>query len=218
MNKVKIGLLTSLAIIIVGIGSYFTYQNIHKNKNDKIEKNSSSIVEKDNTTNEIPQNSTEYENIELKSYQKEENVTQPISNSKAPIGQPVFKPFNIKENEPKIIYDEWEETETVNNEKIYYKKIADYLEYEKLMKNYSNLRPLEENDFKEYFAVVILNENVKERFRYKYLTYTKNEENDILNINMTFEENEEKDILYSGLVVIMTNWHLDYDILPEIQQ
>lgn len=218
MSKIKIRLLTSLAIIAVGIGSYFIYQNVYENKNDKNEKNSFSIIEKDNTKNEIPQNSTEYENIKLKSYQKEQTVTQPISNSKAPIGAAVFKPFNIKENEPKIIYDEWKETETVNNEKIYYKKISDYLEYEKLMKNYSNLRPLEENDFKEYFAVVILNENVKQSFQYKYLTYTENEENNILHINMTLKENEDKDILYSGLVVIMTKWHLDYDILPEIQQ
>lgn len=218
MSKIKIRLLTSLAIIAVGIGSYFIYQNVYENKNDKNEKNSFSIIEKDNTKNEIPQNSTEYENIKLKSYQREQTVTQPISNSKAPIGAAVFKPFNIKENEPKIIYDEWKETETVNNEKIYYKKISDYLEYKKLMKNYSNLRPLEENDFKEYFAVVILNENVKQSFQYKYLTYTENEENDILHINMTLKENEDKDILYSGLVVIMTKWHLDYDILPEIQQ
>lgn len=218
MSKIKIRLLTSLAIIAFGIGSYFIYQNVYENKNDKNEKNSFSIIEKDNTKNGIPQNSTEYENIKLKSYQKEQTITQPISNSKAPIGAAVFKPFNIKQNEPKIIYDEWKETETVNNEKIYYKKISDYLEYEKLMKNYSNLRPLEENDFKEYFAVVILNENVKQSFQYKYLTYTENEENDILHINMTLKENEEKDILYSGLVVIMTKWHLDYDILPEIQQ
>lgn len=218
MSKIKIRLLTSLAIIAVGIGSYFIYQNVYENKNDKNEKNSFSIIEKDNTKNEIPQNSTEYENIKLKSYQREQTVTQPISNSKAPIGAAVFKPFNIKENEPKIIYDEWKETETVNNEKIYYKKISDYLEYKKLMKNYSKLRPLEENDFKEYFAVVILNENVKQSFQYKYLTYTENEENDILHINMTLKENEDKDILYSGLVVIMTKWHLDYDILPEIQQ
>lgn len=216
MNKVKIGLLTSIAIIAIGIGGYVTYQNVHENKNDKIEKNSSSIVEKDNMMNEIPQNSTEYENIELKSYQKEETVTQPISNSKAPIGATVFKPFNIKENEPKIIYDEWKETETVNNEKIYYKKISNYLEYEELMKNYSNLRPLEENDFKEYFAVVILSENVKERFRYKYMT--ENKDTGTLHINMIFEENDDIDILYSGLVVIMTRRNLDFDILPEIQQ
>ena len=161
------------------------------------------------------------EDIEIKSYYKDETVTQPISNSKAPIGAVVFKSFNIKENEPKIVYDEWNQTETLNNEKIYYKKIVNYLEYKKLMNNYSNLRPLEENDFKEYFAVVILSENAKESLKYKYITYTSSKENgmnDILHINMTLKENEDKDILYSALVLIMTNRHLDYEILPEVQQ
>ena len=45
------------------------------------------------------------------------------------------------------------------------------------MNNYSNLRPLEENDFKEYFAVVILSENAKESLKYKYITYTSSKEN-----------------------------------------
>ena len=38
MSKIKIRLLTSLAIIAVGIGSYFIYQNVYENKNDKNKK------------------------------------------------------------------------------------------------------------------------------------------------------------------------------------
>lgn len=160
-----------------------------------------------------------YDNIKkTKSYKEEETVSKPISNSKAPIGEIVFKSFNIKQNEPEIKYDEWKEKETLNNEKLYYKKITNYLEYEELMKNYSKLRPLSENDFEEYFAVVILSKNTKESLKYRYITCIENKENDILHINMNFKENEEQDVLYSALVVIMTNWHLDFSITPEILQ
>lgn len=43
-------------------------------------------------------------------------------------------------------------------------------------------------------------------------------ENKILHINMDYKENiDEQNLQYSGLVVIMTNWHKDFIIEPEIK-
>ena len=157
-----------------------------------------------------------YENI--KSYYQEDDVKEPISNSEAPVGEVVFKQFNIKENEPKVDIENWQQNKFSNN-KLYYKQITEYSEYKEMMDKYSNLRILTENDFENYFAVIILNENIDKLLNYKFITYSDEGEDKILHINIDYKDNiEEQKLQYSGLVVIMTNWHKDFIINPEIKE
>ena len=150
----------------------------------------------------------------IKSYYLEDDVKEPITNSEAPVGEIVFKQFNIKNNEPKVSIEKWQK----NNE-LYYKKITEYDEYKELMDNYLDLRRLDEKDFENYFAVVILNENIEKLLNYKFITYSDEGEDKYLHINIDYKDNmEEQNIQYSGLVVIITNWHKDFIIKPEIKE
>lgn len=150
----------------------------------------------------------------IKSYYLEDDVKEPITNSEAPVGEIVFKQFNIKSNEPKVNIENWQ-----NNNQLYYKKITKYSEYKELMDKYPNLRKLEEKDFENYFAVVILNENIDKLLNYKFITYSDEGEDKILHINIDYKDNiEEQNLQYSGLVVIMTKWHEDFIIRPEIKE
>lgn len=150
----------------------------------------------------------------IKSYYLEDDVKEPITNSEAPVGEIVFKQFNIKNNEPKVSIEKWQK----NNE-LYYKKITEYDEYKELMDNYLDLRRLDEKDFENYFAVVILNENIEKLLNYKFITYSDEGEDKYLHINIDYKDNmEEQNIQYSGLVVIITNWHKDFIIKSEIKE
>lgn len=149
----------------------------------------------------------------IKSYYLEDDVKEPITNSEAPVGEIVFKQFNIMDNEPKVNIENWQ-----NNNQLYYKKITEYSDYKELMDKYSNLRKLSEKDFENYFAVVILNENIDKLLNYKFITYSDEREDKILHINIDYKDNtEEQNLQYSGLVVIMTKWHEDFIIRPEIK-
>lgn len=68
MKKVIIGLLIVSAMAVIGIGGYFTYQNLHENKNDKTEKNNSSASEKSTEKNKIPNNATEIEAVKKENF------------------------------------------------------------------------------------------------------------------------------------------------------
>ena len=150
----------------------------------------------------------------IKSYYLEDDVKEPITNSEAPVGEIVFKQFNIKNNEPKVNIENWQK----NNE-LYYKKVTEYAEYKEFMDKYSNLRRLDEKDFENYFAVVILNENTEKLLNYKFITYSDEGVDKYLHINIDYKDNmEEQNIQYSGLVVIITNWHKDFIIKPEIKE
>ena len=149
----------------------------------------------------------------IKSYYLEDDVKEPITNSEAPVGEVVFKQFNIKDNEPKVNIENWQK-----NNKLYYKKVTEYAEYKELMDKYQNLRKLDEKDFENYFAVVILNENIDKLLNYKFITYSDEGEDKILHINIDYKDNmEEQNLQYSGLLVIMTNWHKDFIIKPELK-
>ena len=156
----------------------------------------------------------------IKSYYFDETVTEPVSESEAPVGEMVFKPFNISKNEKKINLNTWGETHAESDmDKLYYKKITDYEEYKELMNNYSKLRPLNESDFDNYFAVVVLSENVEKSLNYKFITYTDlSDDEKMMQINIDYKDNEIEDNQYSGLVVIMTRRHIDYIIQPQIKK
>ncbi len=152
----------------------------------------------------------------LKSYEVEETVVnEPVSETEAPAGEIVYKTFNIMTNEKTIQLEEWQENDSEEN-KLYYKKVSDYLEYKELMERYSNLRTLKESDFENYFAVVIISPNVNKSLKYKYITYSEYGDDEMLHILMDYDNVEEENVQYSGLVVIMTNRHIDYIIKPEI--
>lgn len=154
-----------------------------------------------------------YEQI-LKSYYQEETVNEPVSDSQAPTGEIVYKNFTIKENEKAINSNEWNE-----NEYTYYKQINTYAEYKNLMDNYSDLRKLTENDFKNYFAFIILNKDNTYELKYKFITYSEDNNGDdpILSINVLKDNlTNTNDSLNQGLVVIMTQKHRDYKIIPQI--
>ena len=150
----------------------------------------------------------------LKSYYQEETVDEPISDSQAPTGEIVYKNFTIKENEKNISLNGWDEDEYT-----YYKQINTYDEYKNLMNNYSDLRKLTENDFTNYFAFIILNKDNSYELKYKFITYNEDTNGDdpILNINILKNElTNNNNSLNQGLVVIMTQRHRDYKIIPQI--
>ena len=156
-----------------------------------------------------------YESI--KSYYLEDNVKEPITNSEAPVGEIVFKQFNIKNNEPKVEIETWQK-----NNQLYYRKITEYSEYKELMDKYSNLRKLDEKDFDNYFAFIILNEDISKDLDYKFITYEDiSDDEKIMQININLKDNGSEEIEkigYTGLVVIMTNWHKDFIIMPKIKE
>lgn len=150
----------------------------------------------------------------IKSYYLENEINEPITNSKAPLGENVFKQFNIKNSEPEVNIEDWQK-----NNNLYYKIITDYAEYKELMDKHSNLRELDEKDFENYFVIIILNNNTDKLLNYKFITYSYEGEDKILHININYKDNtEEQKLRYSGLVVIMTNWHKDFIIEPEIEE
>lgn len=155
----------------------------------------------------------------IKSYYFDEIVTEPVSNSEAPVGEIVYKSFDISKSEKTINFNTWGEIPVEDNmDKLYYKKITDYEEYKNLMNNYSKLRTLNESDFENYFAVVILSENIDKTLNYKFITYTDiSDDEKMMQINITYKDNENEDSKYSGLVVIMTRRHIDYMIQPKLK-
>lgn len=159
----------------------------------------------------------DYNESMIKSYDKEQNINEPVSNSNAPAGTTVFKPFTIKEDEPKLNLENWLENKTSNKDnKLYYKKVTNYSEYKSLMDSYSSLRTLTESDFENYFAVVIVSKNIEKSLKFIKLDITDNDYEPILNIAISYKNEEEQNLLYSGLVVIMSNWHKDFTLNPEI--
>ena len=67
-----------------------------------------------------------------------------------------------------------------------------------------------------YSAKVIANGKL---LNYKFITYSDEGEDKYLHINIDYKDNmEEQNIQYSGLVVIITNWHKDFIIKPEIKE
>lgn len=152
----------------------------------------------------------------IKSYYLEDDVKEPITNSEAPTGENVFKQFNIMNNEPKPNIEKWQKE---NN--LYYRKITEYSEYKTLMDNHTTIRKLEEKDFENYFAFIILNEDVSQKLDYKVVSHEDiSDDEKIMYINISYRDNdvEESDnIKYTGLVVIMTRWHEDFIIKPLIK-
>ncbi len=174
-------------------------------------------VPNESNLNLILENST-IEN-KLKSYETEQVVDVPVSNSKSPAGSSVFKKFYIKENDPKLNLDCWEEKKLGNNKnKLYLKKITNFGEYKKIMDNYPSLRPLIETDFENYFAVLVITDDDKKSLNFNRLIVNESEKEPILNISMSYTEETETDLQYSGLVIIMTNWHKDFPLNPLIEE
>ena len=151
---------------------------------------------------------------EVKSYEQapDDEVIEPLSSSKAPVGEFVFKSFEINEDERDFDLSDWDE-----DEETYYKKIDNYDDYEKLMEHYENLRKLTRDDFDSYFAEIIISKNDSTKLRYRRVTYDYgNYEGDpFLNINIIKEKVDDTENLKGqALVLIMTRRCLDYNVRP----
>ena len=153
---------------------------------------------------------------EVKSYEQapDDEVVEPLSSSKAPVGEFVFKSFEINEDEKNS-----DLTDLDDDGDTYYKKIENYEEYEKLMNRYENLRKLTRDDFDSYFAEIIISKNDSTKLRYRRVTYDYgNYEGDpFLNINIIKEKVDDTENLKGqALVLIMTRRCLDYNVRPLI--
>lgn len=130
-----------------------------------------------------------------------ENITVPVSNSTYPAGTTIFKSFNIyKENidlEDFILQDE-----------LYMKKVDSYNDYLKYKEQFEELRELTEDDFVNYYLVIVISED-----NTSTLTFNKTESNNAyLNLHVLQSDSlvdEDNKPYYTGLAIIIPN-NTDY--------
>lgn len=123
-----------------------------------------------------------------------------VSNSNTQPGTCVYKAFNVLENE-KMETDNF----LIRNE-LNFKKIVSYDEYLKYKNMWSGIRELTQEDFINYYLILVIdkNPNKDKAYTFKRLLV----EDGYLNLNITEREkniNEEQSRIASGIAIIIPN-------------
>ncbi|MBR3614658.1 MAG: hypothetical protein IKL55_05730 [Clostridia bacterium] len=120
----------------------------------------------------------------------------PVSNSNSRGTKNVFKSF--------FAYNEIELESFSSNNELYYKKITSYEEYNKYKSLIPELRTLTENDFINYYLIIVLSKDIEHIYMFNDLIENENSLNLELLKNKILSENTQTPI-FSGVAIILPN-------------